>query len=101
MKSSMNGMMAEHYAAPPDLDLWRPSDPDPLRDGLLAGWRAGQRRRLGALVQRLHDARPKRQRGVREMDWRAWEAEAWEAAGLPSGEWSAWRATVGTEGVPS
>jgi hypothetical protein len=29
--------MAQHYAAPPSARPYRPSDPDPLRDGLLAG----------------------------------------------------------------
>lgn len=29
--------MAQHYAAPPSADPYRPGDPDPLRDGLLAG----------------------------------------------------------------
>ena len=31
--------MAAHYAAPADPDAYRPGDPDPLRDGLLNGWR--------------------------------------------------------------
>ena len=92
--------MAEHYAAPPAPSPWCPGDPDPLRDGLLAGWRAAQllqqRLRLAALVQRLRDAGPKRTWGVRELDRQAWEAAAREAAGLPTAEWAAWRATVGS-----
>ena len=63
--------MAEHYAAPPADRPWVPGDQDPLRDRLLAGWLAGQRLRLGALVQRLHDARPRRTWGVRELDRQA------------------------------
>jgi hypothetical protein len=31
--------MTEHYSAPPSPRPYRPSDPDPLRDGLLAGFR--------------------------------------------------------------
>jgi hypothetical protein len=92
--------MAEHYAAPPDPYPWRPGDPDPLRDGLLAGWHASRRVRLATLAQRLREARPKREHGVRQLDWQAWEDAAREAAGLPSGAWSAWRAAVGTEGAP-
>ncbi len=86
--------MPEHQAAPPDPCPWRPGDPDPLRDGLLAGWRAGQSRRLSALAERLWAVRPKREHGVRELDWRAWEAAAREAASLPSAEWTSWRAAV-------
>ncbi len=96
IEAAERAAMAEHYAAPPDARPWRPGDPDPLRDGLLAGWRAGQRLRLGALVQRLHDARPKQRHGVRRLDFDAWTVAAREAAGLPSGEWLAWRATIGT-----
>jgi hypothetical protein len=32
-------VMAEYYAAPPSDRPYLPSDPDPLRDGLLAGFR--------------------------------------------------------------
>ena len=88
--------MADHHAAPPDPNPWRPGDPDPLRDGLLAGWRASRSGRLAGLAERLEAARPRRSWGVSEMHWRAWEAAAREAAGLPSAAWAAWRATVGT-----
>lgn len=54
------------------------------------------RLRLSRLTQRLHDARPKRQHGVRPLDWAEWETAGRAAAELPSGEWSAWRAMVGT-----
>ena len=52
--------MAEQYAAPPDPRVWQPGDPDPLRDGLVAGWRSGQQRRLSAPAVRLRAARPRR-----------------------------------------
>ena len=32
-------VMALHYAAPTAPHLYQPGDPDPLRDGLLLGWR--------------------------------------------------------------
>lgn len=32
-------LMAQHYAAPAAPHLYQPGDPDPLRDGLLLGWR--------------------------------------------------------------
>ncbi len=88
--------MVEHHAAPPDPCPWRPGDPDPLRDGLLAGWRASRSGRLAAIALRLEAARPRWAWGVREMDWRAWQTAAQEAAALPSVEWSSWRAKVGT-----
>jgi hypothetical protein len=31
--------MVAHYAAKPDPQAYKPSDPDPIRDGLLAGAR--------------------------------------------------------------
>lgn len=88
--------MAKHYAAPPAPCPWRPGDPDPLRDGLLAGWRVSRSGRLAAAAQRLEAGRPRQAWGVRKIDWQAWEDAARAAAGLPGGEWVAWRATVGT-----
>ncbi len=58
-----------------------------------------QRLRLNALVQRLRDARPKREHGVRQLDWLAWEDAAREAAGLPSAAGAAWRAKLVTGGA--
>jgi len=51
--------MAEHYAAPSGPDPWQPGDPDPLRDGLLAGWRASRIVRLAATAERLEACRPR------------------------------------------
>ena len=82
--------MAEHYAAPPDPDPWRPGDPDPLADGLLAGWHAG-RVRLAVAIENLQAARPKRTHGVRALDWDKWEAAGRDAAGQPGAAWSTWR----------
>jgi hypothetical protein len=31
--------MRDHYAAPPAPNPYTPEDRDPMRDGLLAGWR--------------------------------------------------------------
>jgi hypothetical protein len=48
-------VMAAHYAAEPTADPYQPGDPDPLRDGLLAGARVrvlsavGRMRGAGAL----------------------------------------------------
>jgi hypothetical protein len=55
---------------------------------------AVQRVRLAALAQRLDAARPHRQWGVRELDWRACEIAARAAAGLPGAEWQEWRDRV-------
>ncbi len=88
--------MADHHAAAPADCPWRPGDRDSLRDGLLAGWRASRSGRLAAIALRLEAARPRWAWGVREMDWRAWQTAAQEAAALPSVEWSSWRAKVGT-----
>ncbi len=60
---------AEHHAAPPDPDPWRPGDPDPPGAGLLAGWHAARAVRLAAIAERLEVARPKRWHGVRALDW--------------------------------
>ncbi len=90
--------MAEHHAAPPEPRPWRPGDPDPLRDGLLAGWHASRRVRFAALAERLREARPKQRRGG-QLAWQAAEAAAREAAELPSAAWAAWRGAVGTEGA--
>ncbi len=87
--------MAEHYAAPPDPDPWRPGDPDPLGAGLFAGWLAS-RVRLAAVSENLEAVRPRRTWGVRELDRQAWVAAAQTAASLPTAEWAAWRATVGS-----
>jgi len=61
------------------------SEPDP--------WPA--RFRLAGLAERLHAARPKREHGVRQLDWDAWQDAAREAVGMPSTEWVAWRAMIG------
>ena len=97
IEAAERGAMAGHHAALPDACPWRPGAPGPLRDGLLAGWRASRSARLAGLAERLEAARPRRTWGVRELDWRAWQGAAREAAGLPSAEWAAWRATVGTD----
>jgi hypothetical protein len=55
---------------------------------------AVQRARLAALGQRLVDVRPRREWGVRDLDWRACEIAARAAAGLASAEWRAWRDQV-------
>jgi hypothetical protein len=55
---------------------------------------AVQRARLAALGQRLEDVRPRRQWGVRALDWNACEIAARAAAGLPGVEWREWRARV-------
>jgi hypothetical protein len=55
---------------------------------------AAQRARLAALAQRLDDVRPRREWGVRALDWHACEIAARAAAGLPGAEWQAWRARV-------
>jgi hypothetical protein len=91
--------MAEHYAAPPEPDPYRPSDPDPLRDGLLAGWRESRIVRLAAAAERLEAARPRPTHGIRDLDRQACHAAAQAAAGLSSLEWVAWRATIGTAAV--
>jgi hypothetical protein len=88
--------MAEHYAAPPSANPWRPDGPDPLRDGLLAGWDASRPGRLAAAAERLEAARPRRVHGVPEIVWRAWQVAAQEAAGLSTAAWATWRARVGT-----
>ena len=99
IEAAERAAMAEHHAAPPADCPWRPGDPDPLRDGLLAGWRAAQllqqRLRLAAVAARLRGARPKRVHGVRQLDWAEWEAAARAAADLPTSEWAAWRARFG------
>ncbi len=53
-----------------------------------------QRLRLNALVQRLHEARPKRVWGVRALDWTAMETAARAATQLPTGQWEVWRAAA-------
>ena len=60
-----------------------------------------QARRLDALDERLEAARPKRVHGVPEWHWQTWQAAARAAAELPSAEWEAWWATVGTAGALS
>jgi hypothetical protein len=55
---------------------------------------AVQRVRLAALGQRLDDVRPRREWGVRALDWLACEIAARAAAGLPGAEWRAWRDQV-------
>lgn len=89
--------MAEHHAVPPDPAPWHPGAADALRDGLLVGWHVSRRQRLGALVQRLHGARPKREHGVCALDWAGWEAAGRAAAELPSAEWAAWRGAAETD----
>jgi hypothetical protein len=59
-----------------------------------------QRARLAALGQRLDDVRPRRQWGVRDLDWQACEIAARAAAGLPGAEWQEWRARVRMVGTP-
>jgi hypothetical protein len=53
-----------------------------------------QRARLAALAQRLEDGRPRRQWGVRDLDWRACEIAARASAGLPGAKWREWRDQV-------
>ena len=55
-----------------------------------------QRLELAALAEHLWEVRPRRVWGVRELDWREWQAAARSAAGLPSAEWAAWRDTIRT-----
>ncbi len=43
--------MAQHYSAAPSARPYLPSDPDPLRDGLLRGWRIHR-------LPGFHDASP-------------------------------------------
>ena len=52
---------------------------------------ADQTARLAALAQRLDAARPKREHGIRQMDWQAHQTAARAAAGLPGTDWQAWR----------
>ena len=74
--------------------------PEPAAGGLSAELRAvqvlQQRLRLNALAERLRDSKPKREHGVRALDWAEWEAAGRAAAELSDAEWLAWRATVGT-----
>ncbi len=63
---------------------------DHLASAILA-----QRLALAALVQRLRECRPKREHGVRALDFDAWTVAARDAGALPTGEWLAWRATIG------
>jgi hypothetical protein len=55
---------------------------------------AAQRARLAALAQRLEDVRPRKQWGVRALDWNACESAARAAAVLPGAEWQEWHARV-------
>lgn len=49
------------------------------------------RLRLAGLAARLYVARPKREHGVRALDWAEWEAAGRAAAELPTRQWAAWR----------
>jgi hypothetical protein len=61
---------------------------------------AAQRVRLAALAQRLDDVRPRREWGVRDLDWRACEIAARAAAALPGAKWREWRDQVQMVGSP-
>ncbi len=80
-----------------------PIDVRPAAEGLPAAERAvrqlQQRLRLGALVQRLHDARPKQRHDVRRLDFDAWTVAAQAAAGLSNAGWRAWRDALATQGA--
>ena len=41
---------------------------------------------------RLDAVRPKREHGIRQLDWQAHQTAARAAAGLPGTDWQAWRA---------
>ncbi len=96
---------SEGAEAPPGPSVAPPApiDLEPAPEGLSAAERAvrqlQQRLRLNALVQRLHDARPKQRHGVRRLDFDAWTVAAQAAARLPGDQWMAWRHSAGTDGA--
>jgi hypothetical protein len=57
-------VMAAHYAAEPTADPYQPGDPDPLRDGLLAGARV----RVLSAVGRMREACARHKASVRKID---------------------------------
>jgi len=61
---------------------------------VLQGSVATQRVRLIAVAQRLEDVKPRREWGVRSLDWEACVIAARAAAALPGAEWQEWRARV-------